>query len=135
MSEPPDVDALARRFLDLWQEQLTIMAADPELADGLAKLLAGLSASAGLAPFLAGLAAAPAGPGIGEGSEPGEHGQCGRHTDRDAARAAAADAASRGGGLALDELARRLADVERRLARLEDAAGGGATARPRRRRA
>ena len=42
MAEPPDLATLAKRYLDLWQEQLIAMAADPDLADSLARLLAGL---------------------------------------------------------------------------------------------
>jgi hypothetical protein len=139
MSEPPDVDTLARRFLQLWQEQLTLMAADPELVDGLAKLFAGLAANAGSAAILSALTAAAAGTFDGERTEPGPHGRHDRRAepDADSAGAATAAAASRGGGVAVDQLARRLANVERRLARLEAAAGEGgreAAARPRRRR-
>ena len=35
MTEPPDSHDLAKRFLDLWQDQVTAMATDPDLADGL----------------------------------------------------------------------------------------------------
>src|SRR5690242_10668845 len=38
MAEPPDLASLAKRYLDLWQEQLTAMAADPDLAESLARL-------------------------------------------------------------------------------------------------
>src|SRR5437899_1827056 len=30
MSEPPDLETLARRYLDLWQDQVTALAVDPE---------------------------------------------------------------------------------------------------------
>jgi hypothetical protein len=33
MSGPPDLDALARRYLDLWQEQMAAAASDPALSD------------------------------------------------------------------------------------------------------
>ena len=33
MSEPPDLETLARRYLDLWPDQLAATAADPETAD------------------------------------------------------------------------------------------------------
>src|ERR1041385_8782956 len=32
MSEPPNLEALARRYLDLWQDQATALAGDAELA-------------------------------------------------------------------------------------------------------
>ncbi len=113
MAEPPDLANLAKRYLDLWQEQLIAMAADPDLADGLARLLAGLAPASWPPPF-----GAPA----YDGSPPG---------------AAAAAPASRQRGDALDELARRLAAVEDRLAALETGAPGGgkrAAAKPRTRR-
>ena len=42
MAESPDLAALARRYVDLWQDQLTAMAADPALAESTARLLAAL---------------------------------------------------------------------------------------------
>lgn len=32
MSDPPEMDELARRFLDLWEQNLTAAAGDPEMA-------------------------------------------------------------------------------------------------------
>lgn len=32
MSDPPNMDELARRFLDLWEQNLTAAASDPEMA-------------------------------------------------------------------------------------------------------
>src|SRR6266550_1083634 len=46
MSEPPDLSVLAKRYVELWQDYLTAAAADPGLADNLARLLAGLGAVA-----------------------------------------------------------------------------------------
>ena len=40
MAEPPDLATLAKRYVDLWQEQLIAMAADPDLAQALLRLLA-----------------------------------------------------------------------------------------------
>lgn len=114
MAEPPDLASLAKRYLDLWQEQLIAMAADPELADSMARLLAGL-----VPP---GYRQWPAGAGLDAGA-PG---------------AAAAAAASRERGDRLDDLARRLAAVEGRLAALEagvQRGGERARAKPRRNRA
>ncbi len=39
MAEPTDLENLARRFLDLWQEQLAGMAADPEFAASAERIL------------------------------------------------------------------------------------------------
>ena len=82
MAEPPDLASLAKRYLDLWQEQLTAMAADPDLAESMARLFAGL-VPPGWAP-----------PGDGD--------------DRFAAGTAAAPRSSRQRGDAMDEFARRL---------------------------
>src|SRR5215831_20247999 len=40
MADPPDLSALAKRYVDLWQDQLIALAAHPELAEGLARVLA-----------------------------------------------------------------------------------------------
>jgi len=111
MAEPPDLASLAKRYLDLWQEQLTAMAADPELAESMARLFAGL-VPPGWAP-----------PGNGH--------------DGFAARATAAARSPRQRGDAVDEFARRLAAVEERLAAVEARAYAGSKrppAKPRRRR-
>src|SRR5688572_21234720 len=39
MADPPDFDTLARRYVDLWQEQVAAMAADPELSDLMGRLV------------------------------------------------------------------------------------------------
>jgi len=36
MSDPPDMDALARRYLDLWQQSITEAAGDPDAARAMA---------------------------------------------------------------------------------------------------
>src|SRR5437764_11596014 len=38
MSEPHDLDALADRCIDLWQDQMAAMAGDPELAEAFRRL-------------------------------------------------------------------------------------------------
>jgi hypothetical protein len=38
MSDEPDVEGLARRYLDLWQDQMKALASDPEYADLLDRL-------------------------------------------------------------------------------------------------
>ena len=39
MADPPDLSALAKRYVDLWQDQLIALAAHPELAESLARVL------------------------------------------------------------------------------------------------
>jgi len=39
MSQPPDIEALARRYLDLWQDQASALAGDAELARQLGRWL------------------------------------------------------------------------------------------------
>ena len=39
MSDPPELDDLARRYLDLWQDQLAGLAADDEVAEVMARTL------------------------------------------------------------------------------------------------
>jgi hypothetical protein len=138
MSEPPDLDSLARRFLDLWQDQMTAMTADPEMAELMGRLMA--MTAPGMAAFMP----LAKGKGTGEGGPTDEDQREGDTTTlskrgkrKTPPGAAAAPVPSGGDGLDLDELARRLADVESRLARLEAGAGagaGGAEGKPRRRR-
>ncbi|MBX6368193.1 MAG: hypothetical protein IRZ04_09430 [Rhodospirillales bacterium] len=113
------MEALARRFLALWQEQFVAAASDPELAATLARVLT--VAGAALAPWTAALeAAARAGDGH----------------DRTAPHGATPAAApSRDGSGDVADLARRLAALEERLAQLEAGArGGGVRSRDRARR-
>lgn len=99
MTEPPDIEALARRYLDLWQQHLAEAAGDPVLAAAMARL-------AGL----------PAAPGMPAPSA---------DADSDAGRPQASRPASRGRGGGHDELARRVAALEERLDALERTLGGG----------
>jgi len=46
MSQPPDLAKLAQRYVALWQDYVAATAADPELAEMLTRLLAGMSAGA-----------------------------------------------------------------------------------------
>jgi hypothetical protein len=146
MLDPPDYDDLARRYLDLWQEQWAAMAADPRTAELLTQLysLVGQQMSA-FAPFLQGFSAFGPGPGPAADSS-GAADEIKKHReDHDAARSAPERSVRRGeppsratpSGAApddradgVDELTRRLAVVEERLARIETVA---AAPRPRRR--
>jgi hypothetical protein len=50
MAEPPPLDELARRLLDLWQQQLSAWATDPQLARHMGAWLEAWSKSGGAAP-------------------------------------------------------------------------------------
>lgn len=39
MSNPPDMDELAKRFLDLWQQNLTAAASDPDMAQSMGQFM------------------------------------------------------------------------------------------------
>jgi hypothetical protein len=113
--EAPDLQALARRFLDLWQDQVAAMAENADLAEQFGRLMAALS---GL-----GVPVAKRGDFHGKSGEPGAAAPAG---------AAAAALSPGGGGDDLARLARRLDGIERRLARLDAAGGAPARRRPRR---
>ena len=116
--DAPDLEALAKRFLDLWQEQVAASVADPALADWLARFLA--------AP---GTAGPPAGPTSGMTPDAAAFADVFAAMAR---RSPAAAAPCRPGDDRMDELAGRLAECEKRLAALERGAGGaGRTPRKR----
>jgi hypothetical protein len=103
MAESPDLAALARRYVDLWQDQLTAMAADPALAESTARLLQAL-VPVGWPPQQrpqdndAGIFSAPRSSATGSAAAGAAPGQRDRR---------------------VDELTRRLAALEKRLAALE----------------
>jgi hypothetical protein len=107
----PDLATLAKRFLDLWQDQMTALAGDPELADNIARFLKAMPSGTPFWP------------------PPHEAGQA-----RPEAATAASDERRRG----VDQLASRLRDVEERLARLEAGTSvkrGAAPGKPKKRHA
>lgn len=124
MAEPPEFEDLARRYLDLWQEQWSAMAADPEAAQAMARLygMMGQQMAAAAPMAEAFLSALPA--LLGPFATVGQHAH-------DAAKPAAAanpessvgtapaGTAPGGGAGDVAELAERVAALEKRLAKLE----------------
>lgn len=104
----PEMDDLARRWLELWQDQWAAMAGDPATAEAASRLFAlmGQGASA-LMPFML-MARASADDGSKFPAWP-----------------TTAAPASDAGGAALADLARRLDRLEARLDRLEGSGDGG----------
>jgi hypothetical protein len=124
MSETPDLEALARRYLDLWEAQLSALAGDPALAEQMSRLVAALG-SAGLAAAAAW--SATQGREHPVGSATTSSGPAGGHAPGTAPLRAASDDRDRG----LGELARRLAALEERIAALEQPARRAPRARTR----
>lgn len=118
MPKQPDLERLANAYLDLWQDQMAAMAADPVLTETMSRLFALTSAGAGPAFSQEAEQSRDANrqnsKQSGNGAEP-----------TTAAGAEAAAAAPRDGGYDLGELARRIAAIEERLAALESGSGDG----------
>ena len=142
MTDPPDFAALARQYLELWEDQLAAMAADPTLAAQSARFFetmgaAGAAANpqataqmAAMAQQFMTLAGLAAGGKADDGNSSG-----GDTTDvptkRSSARPTPAAAASGDSAQQLAQLTSRLAALEERLDRLEAGSGGArSSARP-----
>ena len=127
--ESPDYEALARQYLDLWQDQFAAMAADPGTVETLSKMTAAWREA--MFSFLQGTGtAAPFGdfsaiPGIKGASD--DANRVTRDTnDAIAAGPQAPDGASGRSDADVDALVQRIADLETRLAALERKAGSKA---------
>ncbi|MES1151289.1 MAG: hypothetical protein ABUL54_05290 [Dongia sp.] len=128
--DTPKVEDLARRIMDLWQEQMAAIAADPDLMRQMARMMAASPFPAMMQGVVAGMMAAtqmgPRGPeaaqaGLG-GANPyewwkGANGPSKQPASPQAGPAPAAAASQPGGG-DLDELRRNLAGLEARLKQL-----------------
>jgi len=117
MAEPPDLETLARRYLDLWQEQVAAMAADPEMSELMGRLMQAMTAGPGAAMMPWGFPAnqesdgnRPFSPAPPKGG-PAPARAASDHSDRDVA-----------------ELRERLAALEAQLGRLEADAGAAPVA-------
>jgi hypothetical protein len=104
-----DFDRLARRYLDLWQSQLSGLAADQALTEQIARLFA--AANAQVASAIQ--AAQAASHGTPAAAPPGPDGT------------ASAAAASRHGPDDMGELRKRVAALEARIVELESKLRGG----------
>jgi hypothetical protein len=135
-----DLEDLARRYVDLWQDQMTALAADPDFAESLQKMMAAMGVAASGLPAmwsawpaaLTGVMAAarPIPPGGGDLDERqnayGKSAGAATGGSRTSAApgSAAAASAPHGGGPDLGGLAERLAALEQRILALEGGAGG-----------
>jgi hypothetical protein len=139
MTDAPDLDTLAQQYLDLWQDHVTALANDPSVHRALSQALAvsgmappagGNAADAGMAQAQAIAAAWPAMMAAAMGNPvaaamqaSGE--ESGRGHDNGRAHGTASAAAASGDGAGhLDELLRRVAALEDRLAALESERAG-----------
>jgi hypothetical protein len=126
MSEQADLDELARRYLDLWQDQMTALAGDREFAEALQQLMTMMSAPGGAAGD-AGPEFWRAWPAMMTGQQPGQQTEA-FADDGTGGRAPGAPAAATApddGGIDLDHFTRRLAALEGRIAALEAGAKRG----------
>jgi hypothetical protein len=133
----PSLEDLARRLLDLWQEQMAAMAADPDLMRQMGLMMAASPFPAMLQGIIQGMMSE----GMTAGGTPAARGNSAsgpnpfdwwnanvpgnsdisRPAKQPEARPAAAAPASRTGGGELAELRRRLAGLEARLQELGEA--------------
>jgi len=102
-----EFDRLARRYLDLWQSQLSGLSADPALTEQIARLFAAANAQVASA-IQAAQAGAHATPAADRSANPGS-----------APGATPSAAASQHGADDLGELRKRVAALEARIAELE----------------
>jgi hypothetical protein len=112
MDTPPEIDELAKRYLDLWQEHLSGMATDPEWGAAMTRLFATFISSA-MGPSDVSTGSIPLSEELGGKTSDANRSDTSKgpapiaHTPVD-------------GGLDIRELERRVAVLEERLARLAD---------------
>jgi hypothetical protein len=138
MADGAELEDLAQRFLDLWQDQMSALAGDPEYTEALSRLLAAMGVASAEAPTacrgwpdaLSGLLQAVEAPGPGDqgGGQGNDHKRGGAADLAKSLRGAAAGAEAAAvepgdGGSDLDLVFGRLAALEERIAQLETRAG------------
>src|SRR6185295_2182349 len=143
----PSVEDLARRLMDLWQEQMAAIAADPDLMRQMARMMAASPFPAMMQGIMQGVLAATAKPAAENPYEWWKAQDGAKPTQSPQAASAPAQptqtgptpaaAASQPGGGDLAELRRHLAGLEARLAELGaagreivDVAGGPGPSKP-----
>jgi len=133
MADQPDLDQLAKQYLDLWQDHMQAMAADPQVAQTMSQMTQMMTGSATAFAALAqqalnaGKPASPQAPGHTTDTrthDQADHGRGAASAPPGGVGPQAPGAAHDGGDIDLAEFARRLDGIERRLAALEAGTGG-----------
>ena len=132
MADTPDIDQMAQQYLDLWQDHLKGMAADPKVGQTVAQLTQMMTGTGAAFAALAQQMSAAA-----NAAQMANKESTADDRSETAGRAAPPAAAHGDPNFDLAQLARRLDDIERRLADLEAGTGepgkgSGSTARRRR---
>lgn len=118
MTETPDHQELARRYLELWQDQISGAAGDPAVADAMARMMAGWQSVMG--QTFGQQPPPPGGQGEGNGAT-GRAGDTAPGKAPDKNGSAAASASPGGADDVIRQLLVRIADLERRVEQLERA--------------
>ncbi|HJO69467.1 MAG TPA: hypothetical protein QF804_07265 [Rhodospirillales bacterium] len=120
MPKPPDLDALARTYLELWQAQLTALADDENLAEITVRTINLMNSGATTLLADAGDRKAKGRGRAADDETPTDRtDETQTKPGRAASRSPAAPPARRDPGDDVDELARRLALIDERVAALE----------------
>lgn len=117
------MESLARRFLDLWEDQLAAMAADPDQAEALSRMIALSGPAAGGFPQSMNDAMRIFQQGFTQNSDHSQTQPSSQAPPGPAGTAPAAPA-SGGGGDELGELTARISALEKRIADLESGPSG-----------
>ncbi|MEJ2121866.1 MAG: hypothetical protein P8Z76_14410 [Alphaproteobacteria bacterium] len=124
MTKASDLESLAKSYLDLWQDQFAAIAADPANAEAMARLFGAMAAGQSLM----------ANPAEGPLEGPDEH--IGNDGAAGATGSASPGSSSGDRDDGLSQLAERIGALEKRIGQLErklERAGGGARAKPKKR--
>jgi len=116
MADTPDLDELARRYLDLWQEHLCDLSADGEIAQTVAKSIELMNGSAAAFAKMAETSLQQS----GDNNHDAGHRA---NTDHPTGTSPAGPASDNSDAI-LDQLTRRIGELEKRIADLESAPEG-----------